>query len=37
MNGVVGRQPMDRATANLPSVDLDRTAAFYAAMGFRVS
>jgi catechol 2,3-dioxygenase-like lactoylglutathione lyase family enzyme len=28
---------MDRATANLPSADLDRTAAFYTALGFTVS
>lgn len=27
--------PMDRATANLPSRDLDKTEAFYAAFGFR--
>ena len=28
---------MDRATANLPSADLDRTAAFYAALGFTIN
>jgi len=28
---------MDRATANLPSADLDRTAAFYTALGFTIS
>ena len=28
---------MDRATANLPSADLDRTAAFYTSLGFSVS
>jgi hypothetical protein len=28
---------MDRATANLPSADLNRTAAFYAALGFVIS
>ena len=28
---------MDRATANLPSAALDRTAAFYTALGFVVS
>ena len=28
---------MDRATANLPSADLDRTAAFYTALGFVIS
>jgi catechol 2,3-dioxygenase-like lactoylglutathione lyase family enzyme len=28
---------MDRATANLPSADLDRTAAFYSALGFTIS
>jgi hypothetical protein len=28
---------MDRATANLPSADLDRTAAFYAPLGFTIS
>ncbi len=28
---------MDRATANLPSADLDRTAAFYAALGFVIA
>jgi catechol 2,3-dioxygenase-like lactoylglutathione lyase family enzyme len=27
---------MDRATPNLPSADLDRTAAFYGALGFSV-
>ena len=28
---------MDRATANLPSADLDRTAAFYTPLGFTIS
>jgi catechol 2,3-dioxygenase-like lactoylglutathione lyase family enzyme len=28
---------MDRATANLPSADLDRTAAFYTDLGFVIS
>jgi catechol 2,3-dioxygenase-like lactoylglutathione lyase family enzyme len=28
---------MDRATANLPTADLDRTAAFYTALGFSIS
>jgi predicted lactoylglutathione lyase len=28
---------MDRATANLPTADLDRTAAFYTALRFSIS
>lgn len=28
---------MDQATANLPSADIDRTAAFYTSLGFSVS